>query len=593
MHFIPSALVIAGIGAVFILLPLYLIANLFISREVSKLLAHDLGTLPVPRSVRIDDSLLQLPAHFLILLVLMEDDMFWTHSGFNIPEIWRSLRFTIKDRRLKGGSSISQQVARGVLARKFRIFKVTRNRVFRKFIELPLTVLIEWRFNKDQILSIYLETIPYFGGICGIQGAARALLHKNASELSIEESFVLIWMISNPANSHHQIISKTRSDTTRIDYCLAYEKLLVLTRIMKFCDLGWLESIKRISVAGFISPHEDAGLEGEFIRQTTKHLYEMTAVVNTLKTNYDRPIRFLHSYLTPELQAALSIFARSDNLLPRYTANMFKLNDLLGIEKIGIQHSIIQLYDAAEDPSQDIEPLYVMSKTAREETSRENAPKLQELELLVADCLSVDSGLIVGGDLMLLANFYGEGQRKLDRVFLLPGSDASLARIEELLNSRYCTASISQGEGRLSYTTLGTNLLVEVIDPNKNKNDLLCSTSPCSSALLSDGTGYRLTSPMQELFFRVGSEKPFSTNQFIELVDIKRLISEGGAEFWKFFDLSGDEARLVNVRLAVTITDLLLGLNYSSEDVGYALLAFLREHERKISDTIANMLRSP
>lgn len=145
--------------------------------------------------------------------IAIEDDGFWTHSGFDMQGIAAAgvhELFGIGKRR--GGSTITQQYV------KNHFLTPDRN-VIRKIRELILAIRLEQKYDKKKILELYLNQIPYGNNAYGIQRAAQIYFGKNASDLTIAESAILVSIPQapsyyNPYGSHrYSTVTKTFSAT--------------------------------------------------------------------------------------------------------------------------------------------------------------------------------------------------------------------------------------------------------------------------------------------------------------------------------------------------------------------------------------------
>ncbi len=134
-----------------------------------------------------------LPDHLIQALIATEDSNFYDHMGIDIKGVGRSILTNIRERDLAaGGSTISQQLIRNAL--------LTREKTFiRKVRELVLTVELERKYSKEEILEFYFNQIPFGHNIYGIETAAQSFFDKSASDLTVSESAVLIAMIKSPS----------------------------------------------------------------------------------------------------------------------------------------------------------------------------------------------------------------------------------------------------------------------------------------------------------------------------------------------------------------------------------------------------------
>lgn len=168
-------------------------------------------------------QLADIPGHIVLLVCLHEDDRFFMHKGFNIPEIKRSFFSSIKQRRLKGGSSITQQLAKNV-------FMLPTFRIARKPIEALYAVLLERAFTKDEIFILYLDNIrlTWKGGM-GIHEAVKLYFRKTPHELTIGETLFLCNLIPQPSFRSYWVIDAGMTDY--FNYTHLYGRLLDFIRL--------------------------------------------------------------------------------------------------------------------------------------------------------------------------------------------------------------------------------------------------------------------------------------------------------------------------------------------------------------------------
>lgn len=124
-------------------------------------------------------------------VIASEDSNFLTHYGFDFVAIQKAMKNNEKGRKLKGGSTISQQTAKNVFLWQGRSY-------FRKGLEAYFTVLIEIFWGKERIMEVYLNSIEMGDGVYGAQAAARHWYSKDASELSKREAAGIAAILPNP-----------------------------------------------------------------------------------------------------------------------------------------------------------------------------------------------------------------------------------------------------------------------------------------------------------------------------------------------------------------------------------------------------------
>ncbi len=135
----------------------------------------------------------EVPDHLIYALLAAEDSNYYDHFGIDMRGIGRSILINLRERNISaGGSTISQQVVRSAM--------LTRERTFmRKIREVILTLEMERRYDKNQILEFYLNQISFGHNVYGIETASQSFFGKPASELTLGESAILVAMIRSPS----------------------------------------------------------------------------------------------------------------------------------------------------------------------------------------------------------------------------------------------------------------------------------------------------------------------------------------------------------------------------------------------------------
>lgn len=143
-------------------------------------------------NVKSNVTLAQIPKHTIDAIIVSEDREYYTHPGFSIRGIVRSLVTDVKNKELSsGGSTITQQLV------KYSLLTPTKS-FLRKYQEVVLAQEIERRYTKDEILEMYLNS-AYFGhGSFGVNEAAKTYFSKEAKDLNLAESAVLAAILPAP-----------------------------------------------------------------------------------------------------------------------------------------------------------------------------------------------------------------------------------------------------------------------------------------------------------------------------------------------------------------------------------------------------------
>ncbi len=133
-----------------------------------------------------------LPDYVWQAVIAVEDRRFFSHFGIDVMGITRALFTNIFTNKQQGGSSITQQLAKNVFLSNERALK-------RKLQEVMITMWLENKFTKEQILSLYLNRVSLVGGKYGISIAAETLFKKPVHKLSISEAAIIAGMLKAPS----------------------------------------------------------------------------------------------------------------------------------------------------------------------------------------------------------------------------------------------------------------------------------------------------------------------------------------------------------------------------------------------------------
>lgn len=134
-----------------------------------------------------DDCSPYLPIAF----VAAEDQNFPSHFGFDVREIKKALKQYERGRRIRGASTITQQVAKNLFLWEGKSF-------IRKGVEAYFTVLIELLWDKKRILEFYMNIAEFGDMIFGVKMASLAYYKKPPSKVSASQAALLAAVLPNP-----------------------------------------------------------------------------------------------------------------------------------------------------------------------------------------------------------------------------------------------------------------------------------------------------------------------------------------------------------------------------------------------------------
>jgi monofunctional glycosyltransferase len=156
-------------------------------------------------------DLTQISPNLALAVVASEDQKFPEHSGFDVEAIEKAYELNKHSHRVRGASTISQQVAKNLFLWSGRSY-------FRKGLEAYFTVLIEACWPKRRILEIYLNIAEFGYGTYGAEAAAQRFFHKPAARLSRSDAAVLAAVLPNP--EHYSAAAPSRYVQQRRDWIL-------------------------------------------------------------------------------------------------------------------------------------------------------------------------------------------------------------------------------------------------------------------------------------------------------------------------------------------------------------------------------------
>lgn len=130
-----------------------------------------------------------------IAVVASEDQLFPYNDGFDFASIVAAVRAHEHGARLRGASTITQQVARN-------LFLWPERSWLRKGLEAGFTVLIDALWPKRRILEVYLNIAQFGRGVYGVGAAAQHFFHTSPAHLTREDSALLAAVLPNPSRLH-------------------------------------------------------------------------------------------------------------------------------------------------------------------------------------------------------------------------------------------------------------------------------------------------------------------------------------------------------------------------------------------------------
>lgn len=253
-----------------------------------------------------------IPKHLKNALIATEDKRFFSHKGYDVFSYFRVLFKSILLRdNSGGGSTLTQQLVKNLYGRKnYGFLTLPVN----KIKEAIIAARLEKLYGKDDLLLLYLNSVPFGEDVYGVESAARRFFSKPARKLKIEESAVLIGMLK--ANTYYNPVLNPENSRTRRDVVLS------LMKKENYLTTKQADSLRRLPLK--LTYERTNSSTGYFVQQVRKKTEELLDSINDAKdTDYNLEKDGLKIYTT--LNAKIQDFAAK--AISNHLAGMQKLLD--------------------------------------------------------------------------------------------------------------------------------------------------------------------------------------------------------------------------------------------------------------------------
>ena len=141
---------------------------------------------------RVALPLSEIPDHVQKAVIAMEDERFYKHFGFDILGFSRAILVNLRTRSFaQGASTLTQQLAQNA-------FLTPEKRIKRKVQEIWLSLQMERRYSKEEILEMYLNRMYYGNGAYGVEAASQTYFNKSVRDVTIAEAAMLAGILRWP-----------------------------------------------------------------------------------------------------------------------------------------------------------------------------------------------------------------------------------------------------------------------------------------------------------------------------------------------------------------------------------------------------------
>ncbi len=278
-----------------------------------------------------------IPKHLKDALIATEDRRFFTHKGYDAVSY---LRVLVKSILLRdnsgGGSTLTQQLVKNLYGRRNLSFLTLPVNKLKEFI---IASRLEEIYSKEDLLLLYLNSVPFGEDVYGVESAARRFFSKSARNLKVEESAVLIGMLK--ANTYYSpILNPERSRARR-------NVVLTLMQKEKYLTAKDAEILKKMPLQ---VNYEKANSAGYFVQQVKKRTKELLDSINVEKgAHYNLEKDGLKIYTTLNIQ----IQEVAASAISNHLASMQKILDQEFKNKKIKKHWLTQQKRSSQDYSMD------------------------------------------------------------------------------------------------------------------------------------------------------------------------------------------------------------------------------------------------
>lgn len=223
-----------------------------------------------------------IPDYAKKAMIVTEDKKFYSHNGIDFRGIVRAFWELVKNNgeKTQGASTITQQLARGVFLNTDKTYE-------RKIREIFIAMELEKKYNKDQILEFYLNTIFFANGYYGLEAAAKGYFSKSCQELSLGQLVFLCAIPNNPTlynpETHYdntvsrknRMLDQMLSDgeINQVEYDEAYNEKIKLN-IQQVKKRDYIQTFVTYSATRALMKVNGFEFKNEFDSEEEKEIYD-------------------------------------------------------------------------------------------------------------------------------------------------------------------------------------------------------------------------------------------------------------------------------------------------------------------------------
>lgn len=245
---------------------------------------------------RTNISFKEIPPHLLQALIATEDKRFYEHEGYDVRSYFRVFFKTILlgDKSSGGGSTLTQQLVKNLFGRNYHSFL---SMPINKVKEAIIAARLEEVYSKDEILLLYLNSVPFGEEVFGIEAASIRYFDKHAFELNIQESAVLVGVLK--ANTYYNPRLNPNNATGRRN------QVIKLMAKEEFLSSEESDSIIKLPLELSYANYQIASPAAYFVRQVKRRV---TSILEDIKSpsgdayNLEKDGLVIHTSLNSKIQ---------------------------------------------------------------------------------------------------------------------------------------------------------------------------------------------------------------------------------------------------------------------------------------------------
>lgn len=226
----------------------------------------------------------EVDEEFIKLLLFIEDKDFYTHNGFSVKRIFKSMYKNITKNTKEGASTITQQYVKNT-------YLSNEKTILRKLKEIYLSIKIENKLNKTTILNEYLSCIFFGNNIYGLHNASLYYFNKPINSLTVTEKISLIALLNSPSIYSNDLSQWNKKKDM-------YAKLLYENKLISETDFISTNNDINLSInSNYINSNRCYYIDQVLLEFKKLNLKEQFGKTIIIRTNYNMKSESIHSNL--------------------------------------------------------------------------------------------------------------------------------------------------------------------------------------------------------------------------------------------------------------------------------------------------------